>query len=36
MLAIDYFGRTAPDDDRDEGFEYMPDVAKARWQGPRR
>ncbi len=31
-LAIDYFGRTAPDDDRGEGFEYMPHVAKARWE----
>lgn len=30
-LAIDYFGRTAPSDDRGEGFEYMPHVGKARW-----
>ena len=31
-LAIDYFGRTAPDDDRGEGFEYMPHVKEARWE----
>src|SRR5215218_578117 len=30
-LAIDYFGRTAPSDDRGEGFEYMPHVGMARW-----
>jgi carboxymethylenebutenolidase len=30
-LAIDYFGRTAPNDDRGEDFEYMPHVGKARW-----
>jgi len=31
-LAIDYFGRTAPSDDRGEGFEYMPHVEKAKWE----
>ena len=31
-LAIDYFGRTAENDDRGEGFEYMPHVEKARWE----
>ena len=31
-LAIDYFGRTAPNDDRGEGFEYMPHVQQARWK----
>jgi carboxymethylenebutenolidase len=31
-LAIDYFGRTAATDDRGEGFDYMPEVAKARWE----
>jgi carboxymethylenebutenolidase len=31
-LAIDYFGRTAPSDDRGEDFEYMPHVSKARWE----
>jgi carboxymethylenebutenolidase len=30
-VAIDYFGRTARDDDRGEDFEYMPHVGKARW-----
>ena len=30
-IAIDYFGRTAPDDDRGEDFEYMPHVEQARW-----
>ena len=30
-IAIDYFGRTAPNDDRGEGFEYMPHVEQARW-----
>src|SRR5688500_16141706 len=25
-VAIDYFGRTAPDGDRGESFEYMPHV----------
>ena len=32
-LAIDWFGRTAPDDDRGEGFEYMPHVAATTWGG---
>jgi len=31
-LAIDYFCRTAPSDDRGEGFEYMPHVQQARWE----
>ncbi len=31
-LAIDYFGRTAPNDDRGEDSEYMPHVGKARWE----
>jgi carboxymethylenebutenolidase len=31
-LAIDYFGRTAKDGDRGEGFEYMPHVEKAKWE----
>lgn len=29
-VAIDYFGRTAPDDDRAEGFEFMPHVKATR------
>jgi carboxymethylenebutenolidase len=32
-LAIDWFGRTAPDDDRGEGFEHMPHVAATTWGG---
>ena len=32
-LAIDWFGRTAPDDDRGEGFEYPPHVAQTTWAG---
>lgn len=31
-LAIDYFGRTAATTDRGEGFDYMPEVGKARWE----
>lgn len=30
-LAIDYFGRTAPNDDRGHEFEHMPHVEKAKW-----
>lgn len=30
-LAIDYFGRTAEDDERGEDFDYMPHVGGARW-----
>lgn len=30
-LAIDYFGRTAGDDDRGQDFDYMPHVIGARW-----
>jgi carboxymethylenebutenolidase len=29
-IAIDYFGRTAPSDDRGERFEYMPHVAQTK------
>ena len=32
-LAIDWFGRTARDDDRGEGFEHMPHVAATTWGG---
>jgi len=32
-LAIDWFGRTAPDDDRSEGFEYLPHVMQTTWAG---
>jgi carboxymethylenebutenolidase len=34
-IAIDYFGRTAPDNDRGEGFEYMPHVSQLTWDGMR-
>lgn len=30
-LAIDYFGRTAGDDERGEDFDHMPHVVGARW-----
>ena len=30
---IDWFGRTAPDDDRGEAFDYMPHVAQTTWAG---
>lgn len=30
-IAIDYFGRTAPDDDRGEAFAYMPHVDRTTW-----
>jgi carboxymethylenebutenolidase len=30
-VAIDYFGRTALDDDRGEGFDYGPHVEQMRW-----
>lgn len=29
-IAIDYFGRTAPDEDRSDGFEWQPHVAQTR------
>ena len=32
-VAIDYFGRTAPDDDRTEAFEFMPHVEKTTPEG---
>ena len=32
-VAIDYFGRTAGVGPRDEGFEYMPHVARTTWAG---
>ena len=32
-LAIDWFGRTAPDDHRGEGFDYAPHVAATTWGG---
>ena len=32
-LAIDYFGRTAPDDVRGPEFEHMPHVARTTWSG---
>jgi carboxymethylenebutenolidase len=31
-VAVDYFGRTAPDDDRGEGFEFMPHVDQTRYE----
>ncbi len=31
-VAIDYFGRTAPDDHRGEGFEFMPHVDQTRYE----
>ncbi len=30
-IAIDWFGRTAPNDDRGEGFDSMPHVGQTRW-----
>jgi carboxymethylenebutenolidase len=30
-IAIDYFGRTAENDDRGEGFDFQPHVAATRW-----
>jgi len=32
-LAIDWFGRTAADDDRGEAFDYAPHVAQTTWGG---
>ncbi len=32
-LAIDWFGRTAPDDDRGEAFDHVPHVAATTWGG---
>ncbi len=32
-IAIDYFGRTAFDDPRDDTFEYMPHVGQTTWAG---
>lgn len=32
-VAIDYFGRTAPDDDRSEAFEFMPHVQQLTPEG---
>jgi carboxymethylenebutenolidase len=32
-LAIDWFGRTAGDDDRGAGFDYMPHVQRTTWDG---
>jgi carboxymethylenebutenolidase len=32
-LAIDWFGRTAGAEPRDEGFEYMPHVMQTTWGG---
>jgi carboxymethylenebutenolidase len=32
-LAIDWFGRTAGAEPRDEAFEYMPHVAETTWAG---
>jgi len=32
-LAIDWFGRTAGPEPRDEGFEYMPHVMQTTWGG---
>lgn len=32
-LAIDYFGRTAGAEPRDNAFEYMPHVAQTTWAG---
>jgi carboxymethylenebutenolidase len=34
-VAVDHFGRTAPSDDRGEGFAYMPHVEAATWDGLR-
>lgn len=34
-LAIDYFGRTAPDDVRGADFEHMPHVGRTTWAGLR-
>src|SRR3954454_15042236 len=30
-VAIDWFGRTAPDDDRSDGFGYLPHVTATTW-----
>jgi len=32
-IAIDYFARTAPNDERGEHFEHMPHVAQTTWAG---
>lgn len=32
-VAVDYFGRTAPDDDRSEAFEYRPHVDRTTPEG---
>jgi carboxymethylenebutenolidase len=32
-IAIDYFGRTAFDEPRDDTFEYMPHVGQTTWAG---
>ncbi len=32
-VAVDWFSRTAPDDDRTEAFEYPPHVAHTTWAG---
>jgi carboxymethylenebutenolidase len=32
-LVIDWFGRTAPDDHRGEGFDYAPHVSATTWAG---
>ncbi len=32
-VAVDYFGRTAPDDDRSEAFEFMPHVGRTSPEG---
>ena len=32
-LAIDYFGRTAGQNRRGDGFEYMPNIARTTWAG---
>lgn len=32
-MAIDWFGRTAADDDRGESFAYMPHVERTTWAG---
>ena len=32
-IAFDYFGRTAPDENRAEGFDYMPHVQKTTPEG---
>ena len=31
-IAVDYFARTAPDDDRGEGFDYQPHVAQIEYE----